>query len=172
MPTPYGFENGAPNIKIESDGRVHPMVKTAGHSDTSAGEYVANVEYFNFASAFVSSAELCSDNKSEGNYSLKFVKSASGYLAFYTIRNVKELMGPNGTFSFDLYSTVQANGNAQVTNFQDGRNQVSLGTHYANEWHTYTLDGSQITDDGRFLILQGSTAGDWYIDNIRINYAA
>ena len=81
-------------------------------------------------------------------------------------------MGANGTFSFDVYSTISANSNSSVRNFQTGNNGVLGYAHTKGKWVTYTWTAQNITDDGRFLILLGSTAGDWYFDNFRINYAA
>ena len=81
-------------------------------------------------------------------------------------------MGANGTFSFDVYSTVAARSDSEVRNFQDGMNSVTGKVHESGKWVTYTFTAENITDDGRFLILQGSTNGDWHFDNFRINYAA
>ena len=111
--------------------------------------------------------------KTEGNRSIKFTKQ-SGYVAI-SAPYIRNLMAEGDTFSFDLYSTVGVNGTASNKGFIDGFNNATLvanAYHPANKWTTYTLTTSQINDSGRFLILQGSAAGDFYIDNIVINKAS
>ena len=106
-----------------------------------------------------------------GNYSLAFEKN-NGYLAFSM--KVDSAFGyptlKNG-FTFWMYSTVGINGKS-TTNFINGYNKkfgdnqegISIS---ANKWTQITIKASDINESGRFLIMQGSTGGTIYFDDIR-----
>ena len=171
----YGFENGLFNKKSPVKDSTY---YTPGHGSYSVANPTApdtknRERYFSLLAndGLVTDVQWTAERASEGRYSLKVSKN-SGYVAFYTFSNIKTLMGANGTFSFDVYSTIAARSDSEVRNFQDGMNDVTGQIHELGKWVTYTWTAENITDDGRFLILQGSTNGDWYFDNFRINYAA
>ncbi len=122
----------------------------------SASAENLNVTYGGLSTEFVS----------QGDYSFKFTKDG-GYCSVYLDNIVSQLKSAASTVSFDLYSTNAANGS--VGNFQYGSGTNYPGSHPANRWVTYTFTKGQLTNDGRLFILNGSTAGDYYIDNIVIN---
>ena len=160
----YGFENGRIDAK---------KVMSPGHSDSRYTFYEESKTIFsvndNDANIF-KSASYDYDFKTEGNRSLKITKT-NGYMALYLRNTIKDMMGDDDVVLVDILSNVSVNSNSDVRNMTDGMNRVSLcpdGAHPANKWVTYTFNKSQITDDGRFLILQGSTAGDFNFDNVRI----
>ncbi len=108
-----------------------------------------------------------------GDHSFKITK-ANNYIAIYLNLDIVNKMNDNDLLTFDLYSTVAANTKDAVNNLQTGMSR-KLGLydyqHPANEWKTYSLkkvDFSIDSTSARFLQIQGSTAGDWYIDNIHI----
>ena len=171
----FGFENGW--FRKQSPVKDSTYY-TPGHGSYSVANPTApdtknRERYFSLLASdgLVTDVQWTAERASEGRYSLKVSKN-SGYVAFYTFSNIKTLMGANGTFSFDVYSTIAARSDSEVRNFQDGMNGVTGKAHELGKWVTYTWTAENFTNDGRFLIIQGSTAGDWYFDNFRINYAA
>lgn len=104
------------------------------------------------------------ENKSEGTRSIKIVKN-NGYLALYLRPQFVTNMPDEGML-FDIMGTVAVNGEV---NYIDNNNTKLTSNHTtrAGLWHTLHLTKSQIGSDGRFLIIQGSTAGTFYFDNFR-----
>ena len=100
----------------------------------------------------------------DGKQSLSFEKT-NGYVALY-IKNGMLADLKNG-FTFWVYSTVGINGTG-TSNFGNGVNGKFNGGAgidlKANEWTQIIVTASEMTADGRFLIIQGSTAGTYYFD--------
>lgn len=159
----YGFENGYLNTSGKS-------YYSSGHSNSEP----APVQLFRYKEDTTIVTEMAFDyeNKTEGNRALKITKN-TGYVAFYLTSNMKTTLGDNGKIKFDFYSTIPINANPSVKNATDGMNNPLGGDGYqipANTWVSYEFDASNFTTDGRFFILQGSTAGTMYFDNLRISY--
>lgn len=163
----YDFENG---------GILNNSFNSPGHSDSGRVHYEAIKDILKpstTSSPFVSnSAAYSYDYKTSGRRSAKFSKN-DGYLAFYLQKDIKNILGDD-LLLIDVMTVrgdSQINSNENVQNFTDGNGNITLcreGKHPNNVWVTYPLDKTQITSDGRFLILQGSTACDIYFDNFRI----
>ena len=155
------FENGSTSINTTEATYRDPSGKTVRISNTDTNR--------------ISAIELISDIGGNSTQMLHITKAASGYTAFYLPSDFKLQMGTN-TMSFDLRTTVVIRSDSEVNNLQDGAGHKIKGeedwVHAANVWNTYTLTPEQITDDGRFMITQGSSQGEYYIDNIRINNGA
>jgi len=155
--TSYGFEGGRLVDKSIS-----------GYENKASLRFIdANKEYF-VAGASTAITNYCFDyiNKTEGNRSLKITKG-NGYVAFF-MPNLYSSLSENSVIYIDIYSTVGANGTLSAQNFLDGFNYATYGNIGKNKWTTIAITKTQIESGGRFLIIQGSTAGDWYFDNIRI----
>ena len=114
------------------------------------------------------------EKHTEGERSIAFKKN-SGYLSLA----IKDQNGGNPTIPdegilFDFYSTVDFNGwwssgSGAILDGTNGRIVSQENESIRNgKWHTFHFKKSQITADGRFLILQGSPTGTVYIDNIRL----
>ena len=109
------------------------------------------------------------DMKTEGVRSFKFDK-LSNYSAYYLGTSMNSSLGENDYITFDMYGTTALNCSNGAIN--SGQNHQFLASNFpANKWVTLTMPKSEITTDGRFLILQGSATGTYYIDNIRVNSA-
>ena len=116
-----------------------------------------------------------SDFATDGVSSLTFTKN-SGYIALYMGQAFTKAVEDSASkkVAFDIYSTVHVNSNGSVNNLTDGKNGNFAnqgGALKANTWTTFVLDQNMYTtssDSGRFLIIQGSSAGTFYLDNFRI----
>ena len=169
--TPFGFENGYPNLSVSNS-----AVWSAGHDQGGGTDNnVASLRYFHTNASNVTAVSITSEKASEGYNSIKITKG-NGYSAFYMSANLYNMIASGGYISVDIYSTVAANGWEGVKNFIDGKNNPTLCSqhnrqfHPNGQWVTYTFNKDQMSaGDGRFLILQGSTAGDWYFDNITVH---
>lgn len=150
----YGFDNGKFTESLTAS-----KLETYGPS--------SSIQLFahSASSGIVTSVGFDYSIKTEGLRSIKYTK-ANGYMAFFTSSAIRNMLSDTVALSIDVYSTVAANG-FTTQNFVDGVNMKSLGQKVANQWETFTITKSQMSSDGRFLILQGSTSGDWYFDNIR-----
>ena len=86
------------------------------------------------------------------------IKRASSYGDSYLLKN---------GFTFWIYSTVSINGTGTL-NFSNGHTQKLNGGEgqfvTKNQWVQITIRPEDINDNGRFLIIQGSTAGTFYLD--------
>lgn len=115
------------------------------------------------------------DKATDGITSLSFEKN-NGYIALYMGAAFTAAVeaSPTKKFAFDIYSTVYINSNNAVKNITDGKNNSFVdqgGKLEANVWTTFILDQNMYTqssDSGRFLIIQGSSSGTFYLDNFRI----
>ena len=114
-----------------------------------------------------SSMSLNNDFYNEGRVSLKVTKGGSGYAEFSLKNELFSALNGHGFF-IDIYSTIAANGEG-ASNFCDGTSTKMGIIHPKEKWVTYHILPSQINASGRFLILNGSTAGDWYFDNFRLD---
>ena len=160
--TSLGFENGYLNTSTR-------QYMSAGHSNSQpAPEQIFKI--LPDSACTISNISFDYGDKTEGNRSFKFDKT-NGYVALYLSAAIKTALGTNGSVKFDLKTTVAINSNPSVKNATDGMNQPLGGAGYQlvkNTWITIELSASSLTSDGRFLIIQGSTAGTMHFDNIRI----
>lgn len=155
--TSYGFESGRLVSKTVS-----------GYENKASFRYAyENKEFFITDGSTITDYGFDYSIKSEGNRSLKITKS-TGYLSF-TLGNIYGQLGSNNVISFDLYSDISIN-IKDTSNFIDGLNNNSYmeESHPANEWVSYSITKNQMNSSGRFLIIQGTTAGNFYFDNFRI----
>ena len=157
-----GFENGFYKASAKT-------YMSAGHSNSQpAPEQI-------FKLSPDSKCELSNigfdyEDKTEGNRSFTFEKT-NGYLAIYLSTAIKNSLDDNDYIQFDFKTTVIINSNPSVKNATDGMNVPFGDTGYQiakDKWITFTLYSSNLTKDGRFMIIQGSTAGTYHFDNIRI----
>ena len=165
-----GFENG---YRVQNPSNV--IFYDGGHANaTPVGKqvFLANGDA-------TRSVDYSYDVKSEGNRSIKLNK-VSGYSAVYISTALVNYIGENGYITFDVYSTVGCNSNPTTAVLVDGASTdpskdphaEGFGgegyIHPAETWVTYTVPRRKITNDGRFAQIMGSTAGDWYFDNIKV----
>ena len=108
---------------------------------------------------------LSATRKTEGNSSLWVEKINATELAIYFSYDMKTYLAnnPGSKVKIDVFTTASLAGAAI---FRDGnRNDLTKPT--PNTWTTIELDSSNLTNDGRALITQGTNSiGDWYFDNI------
>ncbi|MCQ2742482.1 MAG: hypothetical protein MJ239_04205 [Bacilli bacterium] len=152
----YGFENGRLNASLVSTAyyKYGPTTEERLFAQTSN-------------SGIVTSVSFDYNKKSEGLRSLKISK-VDGYAAFFLNSAIYNSLGDNDVVTLDIYSTCDAIGTDQLY-FIDGLNGKTLGNKEANKWETFSFGKKQMSSDGRFLILQGPTAGDWMFDNIQFS---
>ena len=162
---PYRFENGG----IRDTWNFY----SPGHSDSGYIYYEAPERIFRAHDdnkGVLTEADYDYDHKSEGRRSIRIGKN-NGYVAFYLRNNIQTILGDDDIILFDFMSSIGINSNLTAKNLTDGMNQIGFapnGVHPGNQWVTYAFTKSNITSDGRFLIVQGSTSGYYYFDNIRI----
>ncbi|MBQ2740660.1 MAG: InlB B-repeat-containing protein [Clostridia bacterium] len=161
----YGFEAGAGALRtdvLESENRLYYY---AG-ADNQDKKISLNVKG---DGSTLSNVRMDMENVHSGKYALAFEKT-NGYV-FMSLANTSSAMYEelkNG-FTFWIYSTVALNGEGEAKNFINGKNEqfgedgVSIS---ANMWTKVTITADDIDGSGRFLILDGSTAGTIYLDDI------
>ena len=155
----YGFESGYMD-------KTNKSYKSAGHGNSDP----APVNILRTSDSTVSSMVTAYAIKSEGNRSVKIVKS-NGWAAFYLPNTTKEALGNNGYVLVDFYSTILINSNPSVKNLHDNAYEPFGGDGYhipKETWVTIKVPVSGVGTDGRFFIFEGSTAGNMYFDNIRL----
>ena len=155
----YGFESGYMD-------KTNKSYKTAGHGNSDP----APVNLLRTSDSTVSSMVTAYAIKSEGNRSVKIVKS-NGWAAFYLPNTTKTDLGENGYVLIDFYSTIVINSNPSVKNLHDNAYEPFGGEGYQvpkETWVTIRVPVSGVGTDGRFFIFEGSTAGNMYFDNIRL----
>ncbi|MCQ2742471.1 MAG: hypothetical protein MJ239_04145 [Bacilli bacterium] len=153
----YGFENG----------RLVSQTTSGYEKIASYRAFNSTSELFVANGASITSYGFDYENKTEGNRSLRITK-ANNYIAFF-YKGFLSAVDDNHVMKFDLYSTIGAN--ATVGNFVDGNNSretYGISSHPADKWCTYTVTKNMMDGNGRFLIVQGSTGGDWFFDNFRL----
>ncbi len=159
--TSFGFENGY----LDQSTKIY---KSAGHSNSEpASEQILKLTP---SGTTLSNIGFDYSDKTEGNRSFVFSKD-NGYLAIYLSTAIKNSLGSNGYITFDFKTSVNINSNPNVKNITDGTNQPLGGDGYAlskDIWHTITLPTNSLSSDGRFFIIQGSTAGTMHFDNIKV----
>lgn len=171
----YGFECGG----ILASGANFEF-RTPGHASTGTTALLT-LQNGSGSDPCLEQPIFTSEKQTEGTTSLKFVKkvkSSGNQYSSYTLNGISSKIGADGYVDIDIYSTVAVNSTTTVTNFVDGNNNclTALGEeekmgkyqHPAGKWVTYRFTPSMLGTD-RFLIIQGSSGGDWYFDNIRIN---
>ena len=161
----YGFEAGAGALRtdvLESENRLYYYAGT----DNPNKKISLNVKG---DGSTLSNVRMDMENVHSGKYALAFEKT-NGYV-FMSLANTSSAMYEelkNG-FTFWIYSTVALNGEGEAKNFINGKNEqfgedgVSIS---ANTWTKVTITADDIDGSGRFLILDGSTAGTIYLDDI------
>ena len=159
----FGFENGYLNVDKNT-------YMSSGHANSNpAPEQIFKA--LPSTGVEVSNIRFDYKVKSEGNRSLALEKG-TGYVAFYLSKAIKESLGENGYVTFDLMTSVTINANPTVSNGRDGRDNPLGGDGYQlkmNTWiHLTIYAATGITSDGRFLIIQGSTAGTYHFDHIQL----
>lgn len=121
---------------------------------------------------------------SDGIRSLRINKMTNGRMHMTIGTQGVEALGDGGYMTADIYTTIDINASPNiVANIMTGLGrypQDAIGpenyVHPKNTWVTYTFyyhyytdsttSNSHITNDGRFIIIAGSTICDIYIDNI------
>jgi hypothetical protein len=152
----YGFENGRDYTQDTANkGFRMPNVQT--------GQCWA----FRYSGGGGTGVAIDRTYVTEGVRSVKFTK-ANGYVALYVNPIFYNEMPASG-FTFDIYNA--ANNVFQDNNFLDNTN-TNIGRCNMGYWQTFHLTKAQVGTDGRFLILNGSPAGDIYFDNFRYATAA
>ncbi len=159
----YGFEAGAGALRtdvLESENRFYYY---AG-ADNQNKKISLNVKG---DGSTISNVRMDMENVHSGKYSLAFEKT-NGY-AFMSLANTSSAMYEElkEGFTFWIYSTVALNGET-TGNFING-NGEKFGEEgiivAANTWTQITVTATDINGSGRFLILDGSTAGTIYLDD-------
>lgn len=110
------------------------------------------------------------EHVTEGIRSMSFQKG-NGYIALYLSPALNTYLKSSASkkITFDFWSSCGINSTSSVKNLTDGMNNPFGKAQPAEQFVTYELDATtQITNDGRFLIIQGSTAGTFCFDNFRI----
>ena len=97
----------------------------------------------------------------------------------------KSNLPTTGGVSFDVYSSITVNASfdedsdgyyEKIGNFQDGfagnktngSKVIHNGQILPNKWYTLYIPYEQISSNGRFFVITGSTAGSFSLDNIRV----
>ena len=119
----------------------------------------------------LSNAHFDTEIVKEGNQSLSFHKT-NGYLAFSIRNDMLEIMKNGFTFwiyaDLDEHSAINGVGTNNIVNGVNGKLNGGEGIIVkAREWTQITITSEELTADGRFLIIQGSTAGTYYIDGFQ-----
>jgi hypothetical protein len=122
--------------------------------------------------ATLSNPHFDTENVHSGAYSLAFTKT-DGYLFMSMNTSSTMYSALKDGFTFWIYSTVALNG-ATAKNIINGNSSSSDEcilnggqglTVPANTWTQITITASEINSSGRFLQIQGSTAGTIYLDD-------
>ena len=118
--------------------------------------------------ATLSNVRFATEKTHSGAYSLAFDKKA-GYISLHMAADSTMYSFMKNGFTFWIYSTVEMNGtsDSQFINGVNGKLNGGSGiTIPANTWTKVTLTAADIhSTAGRFLILQGNTAGTIYFDD-------
>lgn len=159
----YGFEQGAGALRdvTETENRFYYY---AGADEYTTKKVSLNVKG---DPATISNVRLDTDTVHSGAYALAFEKT-DGY-AYMSMSTESTMYAElKDGFTFWIYSTVALNGAGETKNFINGANE-QFGEEGmvipANTWVQVTITAEDINDSGRFLIIQGSTAGTIYLDD-------
>ncbi len=159
----YSFEAGAGALRdvTETENRLYYY---AGADEHTTKKVSLNVKG---DGSTISNVRMDTENVRSGNYALAFEKT-DGYA--YMSMSVDSTMYAElkEGFTFWIYSTVALNGTGDAENFINGANE-QFGDEGvlipANTWVQVTITAEDINSSGRFLIIQGSTAGTIYMDD-------
>ena len=166
----YGLENGYLNTSTYT-------YMSAGHSNSDPAP--ATTFRLSPSGATVSNMTFDYNDKTEGNRAIRFDKS-NGYLYFFLSTEIRNIMGNTGHVTFDLKTSIAINSNPSTKNLVDGTSaekpfggagyQFPKDTWVSLTCYSRATDDptNNITADGRFLCIRGSTACTVRIDNIRI----
>ena len=160
----YGFEPGAGALR-DVTGSENRFYYYAGADEHTTKKVSWNVKG---DGSTISNVRLDTENVHSGNFALAFEKTDGyAYMSMSTESTLHAAL--KGGFTFWIYSTVALNGEGDANNFINGNNE-KFGEEGvlipANTWVQVTITAEDINDSGRFLILNGSTAGTIYIDDI------
>ncbi len=159
----YGFELGAGALRdvTESENRVYYY---AGADEHTTKKVSLNVKG---DGSTISNVRMDSENVHSGDYALAFEKT-DGYAYMSMSTESTMYAALKDGFTFWIYSTVALNGTGDAKNFINGYGE-QFGNEGvlipANTWVQVTITAEDINDSGRFLIIQGSTAGTIYLDD-------
>ena len=167
----YGFENfdGAlrtDKVPLSGTESVAYFYGATDHQNNTFSFAVSGSSSVQISAAWYETSIVHS-----GNYSLAFTK-ANGYISLSMNTNSEAYKLLKNGFTFWIYAdTVNALNGQTATNFIDGCNNKFNGGEglivYKQTWTQITVPASSINGSGRFLIIQGSTGGTIYIDDIQ-----
>ena len=172
----YGFEAGTGGLRTnllngadEFSGAFYYYYKGNDYNGVRASISVGEGNTAGDANA-ISNARMATDIVHSGSYSLAFDKG-NGYVSFSRHADSEALTTFAGGFTFWIYSTVGVNGTT-AKNFINGLNNKFNGGEGinipANTWTKVIVKAEDINSNGRFLIIQGSSAGTIYLDDFRV----
>ena len=176
--TTNGFENGYYFKNTDTNWLYrHAKNNQADFQITSSG------------STIVSGSELDYNVFSEGVSSIKIVKAASGQINCYfgQFSNFQPANIPDEGVYVDFRSDnrwneswYETDGRITVGGLSDGVNKTlvypfTIGAptsrqsvqNVQEQWQTFHIKKSDISNDGRFLIMPGGSTGTFFVDNIR-----
>ncbi len=167
----FGFEQGIVGIEDVISSQSRFFCHIGADYANSAKVWSLNVKG---DGATLSDPHFNTENVHNGAYSLAFTKT-DGYL-FMSINSSSTMYAElKDGFTFWIYSTVTLNGetaknimNGNATDTDDAILNGGAGmTVPANTWTQITITASEMNSSGRFLQIQGSTAGTIYLDDFR-----
>ena len=124
-------------------------------------------------------------NYTDGYRSIKLTKP-NGEFDYHAIGHyAKSNLPTTGGICFDVYSSITVNASfdensdgyyEKIGNFQDGwagnktngSKVIHNGQILPSKWYTLYIPYEQISSNGRFFVITGSTAGSFSVDNIRV----
>ncbi len=158
------FEAGGGGIredKLSSEQRVYYYASADGTTWT--------LNFKGNNPATLSNPHFDTEITHSGESSFAFTKS-DGYM-FVSMNSASKMYAElKGGFTFWIYSTVALNGMGNAKNFVDGNGAQFGGSGIlvpANTWTQVTINADEINSSGRWLQIQGSTAGTIYFDDFR-----
>ncbi len=160
-----GFEAGGGGIcedKLSSEQRVQYYASVDGTTWTL--NFKGNTTTDN---AQLSKPHFDTEIKHSGESSFAFTKT-NGYM-FASINSASKMYAElKDGFTFWIYSTVALNGTG-ANNFIGGSKKFGDSgiLVHANTWTQVTVSADNINESGRWLQIQGSTAGTIYLDDFR-----
>ena len=102
---------------------------------------------------------------SEGTRCFHIYRPGSNEVPFWLGKDYYTRVQNGETLLFDVYAT---NNGTAANYFGDGNRASFTGAILpVRQWNTISVTSSQITSDGRFLIIQSDAKGDFYLDNFR-----
>ena len=158
----YGFEPGAGALKdvTETENRLYYYAGADAHTTKKVSLNIKG------DGSTISNVHLDKETVHGGGYSLAFEKT-NGYAYMSMSAESTMYAALKDGFTFWIYSTVALNG-VGADNFLGGTGAKFGGEGVlvpANTWTQVTVTADDINDTGRWLQIQGSTAGTIYLDD-------